>query len=543
VNAVLYARVSDPSAQDSEDKVSIAQQLTDMRALCERNGWHIEGEFVDNESYRAKQPPKKGKIVNPSGERADRPQFLAMLKVVRTGRVDAALCWRDDRMVRHPRVAVALEDTLDIGDIARNGKPKIQIFDATGAIIDRFTLSIKATIWREENKRRAERTRMGKQATLEQGRWPGEFRRYGYKSIREPGKRGRKILLDPEMAPVVRRIFEMYDSGMRVAEIRQWLMAQDVPQIYTSMVKHEWSMSLIGRILRQVEYLGKATWRFNDGKTFELDIPPIIEPALWHRVQDRIDRNKQLSTRNAQGIYLLQGIAYCADCGNRFSVSTPRTKTLWTRHFYRCHTAGSNAHEPHPRPYGCSGPGLDFAVWRHLVDYGIKRPDLIREQVEARQAELREQGSDMDSEIARARRKLDQLDQQRAFYQRQAARGKMTEAEFDARMDETGEEQRYWQNEIAGMLELRDDVQRVDAGLDYATKLLAEFQERLTDINHTVDELKALPKEERNVVLKARRDIIRALCDKVYVDSEKHVRIEGVLDGSEAAQFNLQGSY
>jgi hypothetical protein len=46
---------------------------------------------------------------------------------------------------------VALEDALDIGDAARNGKPKIQLCDATGAVIDRFTLSIKATIWREEN--------------------------------------------------------------------------------------------------------------------------------------------------------------------------------------------------------------------------------------------------------------------------------------------------------------------------------------------------------------------------------------------------------
>jgi hypothetical protein len=37
--------------------------------------------------------------------------------------------------------------------------------------------------------------------------------------------------------------------------------------------------------------------------------------------------------------------------------------------------------------------------------------------------------------------------------------------------------------------------------------------------------------------------VIRALCDKVYVDAARQVRIEGVLDGSEAAQFYLRGSY
>ena len=39
MRVVQYARVSDPSTQDTDDKVSIQQQLADMRALCEREGW------------------------------------------------------------------------------------------------------------------------------------------------------------------------------------------------------------------------------------------------------------------------------------------------------------------------------------------------------------------------------------------------------------------------------------------------------------------------------------------------------------------------
>ena len=131
MNIVLYARVSDPKIQDADDKVSIDQQLADMRELCARNDWQIVAEFVDREYYKATQSPRKGKVVNPSGERADRPQFLAMLKVVKAGEADAVLCWRDDRLVRHPRVAVALEDALDIGDVQRNGRPKIEVKDAT----------------------------------------------------------------------------------------------------------------------------------------------------------------------------------------------------------------------------------------------------------------------------------------------------------------------------------------------------------------------------------------------------------------------------
>jgi DNA invertase Pin-like site-specific DNA recombinase len=107
--------------------------------------------LIDCENYRATQNPSKSKMVNPSGERADRPALLELLERLKTGQLDAVVCWRDDRLVRHPRVAVALEDALDLGDARRNGKPRITLFDATGATIDRFTLSIKAAVWREEN--------------------------------------------------------------------------------------------------------------------------------------------------------------------------------------------------------------------------------------------------------------------------------------------------------------------------------------------------------------------------------------------------------
>ena len=77
--AVLYARVS-LEIQTKNDAVSIQQQLDEMQDLCRRNNWDVIGTFIDQENYRASQQPYKGKIVNPSGERADRPKFLAMLE-------------------------------------------------------------------------------------------------------------------------------------------------------------------------------------------------------------------------------------------------------------------------------------------------------------------------------------------------------------------------------------------------------------------------------------------------------------------------------
>jgi hypothetical protein len=208
-------------------------------------------------------------------------------------------------------------------------------------------------------------------------------------------------------------------------------------------------------------------------------------------------------------------------------------------HYYFCPSVSRYPEEPHPRPYSRYGATLDWLVWRRIVDYGIKRPDLIREQVQERQAELQAQGDTVDGDIAHARRRLAEVDNERAFYQRQAARDKMTEAEFDARMEETEEARQYWQSEIERLRELRDNAAKVQAGLDYAAELLTTLQEVLPGIDHTPKELKALPKDEREEVLRARQTILRGLCDVVRVYADGRVEIEGVLDRSEAAQFEL----
>ncbi len=292
-------------------------------------------------------------------------------------------------------------------------------------------------------------------------------------------------------------------------------------------------------IIRCEDYTGEATWDFGDGTGISIDVPAIIPRALWERNQARIERNKELSTRNSKGIYLLYGLIRCGNCGQRVYARRPgrTTKRNGDAYTYFCRGAAAYPDEPHPRPYHHYGPTLDWVVWQHVVDHGIKRPELIREQVLNRQAELQAQGDNVDSEIEHARRKLVEVDNERAFYQRQTARGKMTEAEFDQRMEETEDTRTYWQSELWRLQELRDDTEKVQVGLDYATELLTKLQTTLPEIDIPPKELKKLPEDKRNEILRRRQEIIRALVDCVIVYADKRVKIVGLLDGSEAAQF------
>lgn len=205
------------------------------------------------------KPPDKGRRRNPSGEYDDRPAFAEMLELIKTGQLDAIVCWRDDRLVRHPRVAVALEDALDEGDKKRKGQSQIEILEATGAVIDRFTLRIKAAVWKEENIRRAERSKMGKIGILKAGRWPGTYQRYGYKAIREEGKRGRLIqLADENEVNTIKWMFRMADAELSLRDIRRALIAERIPQRGLQKRKDEWSPSLILKMLKSEEYTGTS---------------------------------------------------------------------------------------------------------------------------------------------------------------------------------------------------------------------------------------------------------------------------------------------
>ena len=551
MDVLLYARVS-TEAQSGEGQVSIQQQVSDMQGLVIRQGWCILGEFIDSENYIGSMPPNKGKIVNPSGERADRPALLSMLESVKSGNVNAVICWRDDRLVRHPRVAVALEDALDLGDSKCNGRGKVQIFDATGAAIDRFTLSIKATIWREENKRRVERGRLGKVGTLKAGRWPASYHRLGYQAVKEPNKRGSSIQLgNQEDVQTIRDIYHWFTHGVSVLEIRDRLIARGCRQAGDASKKYDWSPGVIYKILRTVDYTGKATFKFRGGTTETIEIPAIITVEEWKLAQKILDANKRASKRNAKDVFLLQGIAYCGECGAKIGALERRfnyrtmidgsrkrydRKTSWF--YYYCHY-GSQLHgrDEHPKPCSWSGPLLDDAIWRKIVDEGIKNPENIQDQILWKQAELLADGDNVDGSIARLNDRLAEIEEERAAYQRMFARKRITEVEFDKRMDETEVIQEAIKDELSNLIDLRDSQDKVNAGLKYARDLLEALQDVLPKIDQSREEVKAMDLEARRWVQEQRRKIIHALVDKVLVYADGRVVLEGVLDGSEVSLF------
>lgn len=541
--AVSYARVSSEE-QAGDDKVSIDEQLNSNTQLAKRNGWGLVGQYLDTERYIKTKSPNKGKRVQPSGEYDDRPAFLAMLEAVKTGEIDVIICWRDDRLVRHPRVNVALEEALDEGDRQRKSKPKIEIVDATGAILDRFTMSIKAAVWKEENKRRVERIHMGKVGTLKAGGWPGVYNRLGYKTVKEPGVRGMKITLaSDEEVQIVKDVFNWYDQGKGVKQIRSLLSAQGRAQKGHPRLR-EWSREIVYLILGSPDYLGRATWEFGNGVKMSIEIPRIIEPDQWNRVQKRLETNRNLAERNTKGVYLLQHLLVCGECGSKIKTINIRyhyrtladgTKKRYdrekVRHNYLCTVANNHNYAvDHPHPYSFPGPSLDWQVWRFVADKMIEHPDLIFEQVYNRQAELQAQGDSLEGDISKARERLKAIEQEKLNYSRQQARGKISEAAYDTLIAECEEGEKEEREELTRLLQLKEDGQSLRDAISHARELLTNLQARLPEIDIPPEELALLPIFNQEEILRERQTAIRALCDKITVYANREIVIDGLID-------------
>ena len=173
---------------------------------------------------------------------------------------------------------------------------------------------------------------------------------YGYKMAED-----KTLLVDPEAAEVVKRIFAMAAEGMPLRKIGDALTADKVliPSAYWEQREgltsrnhryedpYYWSNSVLSYIISKKEYLGPTVL----GKTYResfkskkrrkatedelLFFPDTHEPIVDQETWDRANKlRKRAPKRIAHTPYYhrLSGMAFCSDCGSRLSYHAQNSK-------------------------------------------------------------------------------------------------------------------------------------------------------------------------------------------------------------------------
>lgn len=181
----------------------------------------------------------------------------------------------------------------------------------------------------------------GKLLKVKNGQFIGPRAPYGYKKVtyKEGRNTCRTLEPHPEEAPVVKRIFEMYASGMGVCRICDVLDAEHVKP----MDGDRWAPSSTREILQNQHYIGKVRWNYRPNQTtvkegelkkhrltaeafllFEGRHPAIVPQELWDAVQT-IRGNIPRATQKSGLKSPLAGVLRCS-CGKVMVYKQPRYK-------------------------------------------------------------------------------------------------------------------------------------------------------------------------------------------------------------------------
>ena len=377
--------------------------------------------------------------------------------------------------------------------------------------------AVAGVLSREEQRKRAERSRRGKRDKARRGQVLGAAPRprYGFSYARD--EKGRPVgyeVCEPEMA-VVRGILAMLDSG---ASIRAVQMSLEADGIKAPRGGPLWSRDTIRNAVREDTYLphspaelealaaegllsrevlagldpGKPYGIAYYGRTrsaYEsmrskrrkveqaprsewtaLPIPLVgagLDRGQIERARTLIADNRAPSKVGDHEYHLSRGFLFCADCG-RAMVSYARRFPTRAHHYYRCDgerkTRGTappcpnrRSHNAHYLEHEAASLFGEHASYESLVN--------LYDEVVARRQERTGTRGELERRAALSE-KLSELELERRGYLRQSARGVVSDEELDAMLAEVDRQREDVAAELRSSEDRAAEAERLRAARD-----------------------------------------------------------------------------
>ena len=315
LRVAAYCRVSTDS---DEQETSYDAQVTHYTEYIQKNPeWELAGIFADD---------------GISGTNTKkRTEFKRMIDECMAGNIDMIITKSISRFARN---------TLDCLQYIRQLKDKnipvyfekesINTMDAKGEVL----ITIMASLAQQESQSLSQNVKLGLQYRYQQGKVQVNYNRFlGYTKDKDG-----HLVIDPEQAEIVKRIYREYLEGYSMDKIAAGLEADG---ILTGAGKEKWHTSTINKILRNEKYIGDAllqktyTTDFltkkrikNNGTVpqyyVEDDHEAIIPKELFMQVQAELVRRRVVHVsptgkkRSFSCNHCFAQMVFCGDCGELY---------------------------------------------------------------------------------------------------------------------------------------------------------------------------------------------------------------------------------
>ena len=280
MDVVIYARYSSHNQQET----SIEGQLKVCYDYCESNGYNVINEYIDRAI---------------SGTTDNRPAFLQMIEDSSKKNFQGVIVYQLDRFSRNRNDSAAYKAILKKRGVRVISARENISEDASGIILEGL-LETMAEYFSVELSQKVKR---GMNINAEKCLSTGGNRTLGFMVDKD-----KRFQIDPDTAPIIRVIFEMYANGTSIQKITEHLNEQG----YKTVKGLPFGKNSIRNILCNKRYIGVYTY---NGTETPGGMPRIISDELFEKVQEILAKNKKAPARaRAKVEYLLTTKLFCGHC-------------------------------------------------------------------------------------------------------------------------------------------------------------------------------------------------------------------------------------
>ena len=365
-NVGIYLRLSQEDMRDGES-LSIENQKMMLTKFVRDKGWNLVSEYVDD-GY--------------SGTDFERPGVQKLLADAQLGKINTVVVKDLSRFGRnYIEVGRYIDYIFPMNNIRFIAiSDSVDTADRNSSALDMMPIINLFNEWHSAST--SKKIKAVFEASAKSGKYLGSKVPYGYS---RGDDENHLPVVNPETAPIVKRIFKMRLHGMSQRRIADRLNAENItcPSDYYYRNKgkenvldcrHLWSRSSVDHILKNPMYLGhlvQLKWTTVSHKNHKV-VPKdksewavventheaLITQEMWDRCRE-LDEERTTGKVTKQGdVKPLSSLMYCADCGFRMKFSSTskwRGTTTGNPHkivekYYKCSTYsqfGKNACSTH----------------------------------------------------------------------------------------------------------------------------------------------------------------------------------------------------
>lgn len=282
-NAVIYARYS----SHGQTEQSIEGQLAKGHEYAAAQGYTVVHEYIDRAM---------------TGRNDNREAFQKMLSDTGKHQFQVVIVWKVDRFGRNREEIAFNKHTCKkngvrveyVAESLPNSPEAVILESVLEGMAEYYSIQLSQNI------------RRGQLESAKKCQCVGGTVPLGYTLDSD-----KHFVIDPQTAPIVKKIFDLYAEGATISEITGQLNEQGIrtarKQLYTK--------NSLTKLLKNEKYIG--IYAYKDVVRVEGGVPAIVDKSTFDRVQELLKINRRAPSHTWTKVeYLLTDKLFCGHCGS-----------------------------------------------------------------------------------------------------------------------------------------------------------------------------------------------------------------------------------